>query len=110
MLSSDDEVAQGTQYRKKVEDDELQASGLEQFRPEGTREYDYLDEQLNAVAHKPEFKLSDLNDEHEEPMREKDVQPSFKQDEEADFNSLENRLKNIRKNLNFDQCMDEINN
>ena len=61
------------------------------------------------MAQKPEFKLSDLNDEYEEPTRDRDVPPSFKQDEEEDYNSLENRLKNIRKNLNLDQCLEEIN-
>ena len=62
------------------------------------------------MAQKAEFKLSDLADEVEEPTRDKDALPSFKPDEEEDFNSLENRLKNIRKNLNFDQCLDEIDN
>ena len=70
---------------------------------------DYLDEQLNAMAQKPEFKLSDLADDAEQPVRNHTVVPSYKHDEaEEDYNSLENRLKNIRKNLNFDQCLEEL--
>ena len=74
---------------------------------------DYLDRQLNAVATNPEFKLSDLNNDEvaePRPVRESDGHAQLKQGlEEEDFNSLENRLKNIRKNLNFDQAIEQVN-
>ena len=98
-MSSDDDGRGATEYRNKIDNDHLKQSGLPH---DDADQIDDLDEQLNRVAQKEEFKLSDLNNDFEVPTRDHDAANRVKIDEEEDLDSLEARLKNIRKNLNFE--------
>ena len=99
MSSDDEDGRSATEYRKKKDTDALQQSGAAHGNAD---QIDYLDEQLNMIGQQEEFKLSDLNNDFEVPSRDHDAVNRVKMDEEEDLNSLEARLKNIRKNLNFE--------